>query len=149
MNSLLQTIYLYYYSFYKKRYLKATITFIISSLYILYIGVLLHQDQPDIVRIERQMEIAERKEEYKWLPVETKTPDFPGCINAVKHDDIPLNSQFSDPSTRSFNTGRVNAVMNLGLGYLMTLVENWDSFDDFKKMISSKNIFTDIMPSSR
>ncbi|KAK3734228.1 hypothetical protein QZH41_012948 [Actinostola sp. cb2023] len=101
-------------------------------------GLLPHQEQPEIVRIERQLQIQERKKEYKWAGGEDKVPHFPGYINAKEHDDIPKNSQFSDPSMKSFHTGRINAGINLGISYLMNLVENWDSFGDFKKLYTSK-----------
>jgi len=102
-------------------------------------GLLPHQEQPEIVRIERQLQIQERKKEYKWAGGEDKVPHFPGYINAKEHDDIPKNSQFSDPSTKSFHSGRINAGINLGISYLNTLLENWDSLDEFKHLYSSKS----------
>ncbi|KAK3703195.1 hypothetical protein QZH41_004962 [Actinostola sp. cb2023] len=100
-------------------------------------ALLPHQEQPEIVRIERQLQIQERKKEYKWAGGEDKVPHFPGYIDAKEHSDIPKNSQFSNPSQKSFHTGRINAGINLGLSYLMTLTENWTSFDDYKNLYTS------------
>ncbi|XP_031557674.1 allene oxide synthase-lipoxygenase protein-like [Actinia tenebrosa] len=96
-------------------------------------GLLPQQDQPEIVRITRELQTQQRQQEYHWMSRETFS-HFPGCINAAEHDEIPKDSQFSDPSIKSFNTGRIHAGINLGITYLMTLFENWDELDDFKDM---------------
>ena len=101
------------------------------------LGLLPHQEQADIVRVQRQFQLQERQKEYKWNDKKV-LPHFPGCINASKHSDIPINSQFSNPALKSFNTGRINAAVNLGITHLTTLLSNWSDFDEFKKMYTGK-----------
>jgi hypothetical protein len=103
----------------------------------IYKGSLPQQEQPEVVHIQRQFEVQERQKEYKWRNKDT-LPHFPGSIDAKEHDDIPKNSQFSYPSKKSFNTGRIHAGVNLGITHLMTLFQNWDELKDFKEMYTGK-----------
>lgn len=100
-------------------------------------GSLPQKEQPEIVRFYRHLQVQERKKKYRWNN-NAELLHFPGCVDAKTHNDIPIDSQFSNPAMKSFKTGQLNAVMNLGIAYLTTLMENWADFDDFKKMYTGK-----------
>ena len=89
-----------------------------------------------VVKNERVLEIQRRKQKYQWGRLPPNITDLPGFIDASKHADLSRDSQFSDEETRSFNTGRLCGVANLGLSYLYTLLDSWDNFDSFKKVFT-------------
>ena len=62
---------------------------------------------------------------------------MPGFIHAPKHADLPRDAQFSDEESRSFKRGSFRGLVNLGLSYLLTLFESWDSLDCFKNTFTS------------
>ena len=98
-------------------------------------GLLPQQEQPEILRNERHLEVVERQKQYKWGRLEG-FDGLPGYIHAAKHSDIPRDAQFSDETSRSFEQARLQAVKNLGLSHLCRLFEAWDDLDDFKKMFT-------------
>lgn len=90
------------------------------------------QNQPEVVRAQRVLEVQERKEKYLWKP--NSRLGLPGYIHATKHDDLPLDSQFSDATSHSFDQGQSKGM----LSYLYSYFESWDNFNGFKQIISSK-----------
>ncbi|CAB4019149.1 allene oxide synthase-lipoxygenase -like, partial [Paramuricea clavata] len=92
------------------------------------------QDQPEIVRGERILELQERKAKYLWGQLPTGVTDLPGFLHAATHDDIPRDSQFSEDATRAFNRGRVFGGINLALSCLYTLFDSWSNFESFTKI---------------
>ena len=94
------------------------------------------QDQPEAIRCQRVLEVQQRKEQYLWGQLPPGINDLSGFIHAPKHADLPRDAQFSDEESRSFKHGSIRGLVNLGLSYLLTLFESWDSLDCFK------NIFT-------
>nr|AHK60922.1 allene oxide synthase/8R-lipoxygenase fusion protein a [Capnella imbricata] len=83
---------------------------------------------PAIVSEQRQKELEQRKVTYQWDYV---SDDMPGNIKAKTHDDLPRDVQFTDEKTRSYQESRKAALVNLGIGKLFTLFEDWDSYDDY------------------
>ena len=102
-----------------------------------FVALLPFQDQPDVIRAQRVLEIQERKEIYHWGQLPPGVVDLPGFIHAPKHGDLPRDSQFSDEASRSFQENALKGKVNFGLAYLCTLFDSWENFDSFKK------IFTD------
>ncbi|CAB3985700.1 allene oxide synthase-lipoxygenase -like [Paramuricea clavata] len=92
------------------------------------------QDQPEIVRGERILELQERKAKYLWGQLPNGVTDLPGFLHAATHDDIPRDSQFSEDATRAFNRGRVFGGINLALSCLYTLFDSWSNFESFTKI---------------
>ncbi|XP_028395809.1 allene oxide synthase-lipoxygenase protein [Dendronephthya gigantea] len=84
---------------------------------------------PAIVSEQRQKELEQRKVTYQWDYV---SDDMPGNIKAKTHDDLPRDVQFTDEKTRSYHESRKSALVNLGIGKLFTLFEDWDSYDDYR-----------------
>lgn len=94
------------------------------------------QEQPEAIRAQRVLELQQRKEQYLWGHLPPGVVDLPGFIHAPKHGDLPRDSQFSDEASRSFHRGRLKGAVNLGLAYLYTLFDSWESFDCFKKIFT-------------
>lgn len=65
--------------------------------------------------------------------------ELPGYLQAATHADIPRDSQFSDEARSTIKEDIKKAILKLGLGYLMTLFDSWDNFDDFEKILQSLN----------
>ena len=100
------------------------------------LALLPFQDQPEAIRGQRVLEVQQRKEQYLWGKLPPGITDLPGFIHAPKHGHLPRDSQFSDECSRSFHQGRLLGVANLGLSYLLTLFDSWDSLDSFKKIFT-------------
>ncbi|KAM7441207.1 arachidonate 5-lipoxygenase [Porites harrisoni] len=97
-------------------------------------AILPFQDQPEVVKTQRKLELQQRQESYKWGTF-PGFEDLPGHLQAAKHSDIPRDSQFSHEAKNSIADDKKKAVKNLGLSNLATLFEAWDNFDDFQKIL--------------
>ena len=98
------------------------------------LAILPFQDQPEVVKTQRKLELQQRQESYKWGTF-PGFEDLPGHLQAAKHSDIPRDSQFSHEAKNSIADDKKKAVKNLGLSNLATLFEAWDNFDDFQKIL--------------
>lgn len=78
--------------------------------------------------------MKQRQESYKWGDQEV-FKHLPGYLQAVKHSDIPRDSQFSNEAKKTLKEEKHTAAVDIGLGYLATLFDSWDNFDDFQKML--------------
>ena len=107
-------------------------------LYVLFrfVALLPFQDQPDVIRAQRVLEVQERKEKYRWRQLPPGVVDLPGFVHAPEHGDLPRDSQFSDEGSRSFHMNALKAKANFGLSYLCTLFDRWENFDSFKKIFT-------------
>ncbi|XP_068704039.1 allene oxide synthase-lipoxygenase protein-like [Montipora foliosa] len=95
------------------------------------------ESQPEVIRVQRVLELQERQEKYLWGQLPAGIVNLPGFIKAPKHGDLPRNSQFSDEASGSFREGAQKGLFNLGLAYLCTLFNSWESLDSFKKLFTS------------
>ena len=104
------------------------------SLNSIFAAFLPFQDQPEAVKNQRILELKQRQERYKWGNQEV-FKHLPGYLQAVKHSDIPRDSQFSNEARRTIEEDKHKASVDIGLAYLATLFESWDDFDDFQKIL--------------
>lgn len=102
---------------------------------ILLAAILPFQDQPDLVKNQRILELQQHQESYKWEKSEG-FQDIPGHLQAATHGDMPRDSQFSDNATDSIEEQKKKAAKTLGLAHLATRFESWDNFDDFEKILN-------------
>lgn len=102
----------------------------------MYIAVLPFQDQPEVIKNQRILEIQDRKEQYLWGHLPPGVNDLPGFIHAPKHGDLPRDAQFSDEESRSFRDGRLHGVINLGISYLRSIFSSWDGFESFQRVFT-------------
>ncbi|XP_022800953.1 allene oxide synthase-lipoxygenase protein-like [Stylophora pistillata] len=96
------------------------------------------QELPDVVKHQRIFELKNRQEHYKWGNEEVYH-GLPGYLHAATHADIPRDSQFSDEARSTIKEDIKKAILKLGLGHLMTLLDSWDNFDDFEKILQNLN----------
>ncbi|XP_020618720.1 allene oxide synthase-lipoxygenase protein-like isoform X2 [Orbicella faveolata] len=98
-------------------------------------AILPFQDQPEAVKNQRILELKQRQESYKWGDQEV-FKHLPGYLQAVKHSDIPRDSQFSKEAKSTIKEDKHKATVDIGLAYLSTLFDSWDDFDDFQKILN-------------
>ena len=87
----------------------------------IFLRTKLDQDQPEVVKNQRKLELQQRQESYKW-------GTFAGWeglsrhLEAAQHSDIPRDSQFSQEARNSIDEDRKKAVIDLGLAHLSTVL---------------------------
>ncbi|KAM7441211.1 Arachidonate 5-lipoxygenase [Porites harrisoni] len=97
-------------------------------------AILPFQDQPEVVKNQRKLELQQRQESYKWGTF-AGWEGLPRHLEVAQHSDIPRDSQFSQEARNSIDEDRKKAVIDLGLAHLSTIFESWDNFDDFQKIV--------------
>ena len=98
------------------------------------LAILPFQDQPEVVKNQRKLELQQRQESYKWGTF-AGWEGLPRHLEAAQHSDIPRDSQFSQEARNSIDDDKKKAVIDLGLAHLSTVFESWDNFDDFQKIV--------------
>ena len=101
----------------------------------IFAAILPFQDQPEAVKNQRILELKQRQESYKWWDQEV-FKHLPGYLKAVEHSDIPRDSQFFNEAKSTIKEDKQKATVNIGLAYLTTIFDNWDDFDDFRKILT-------------
>lgn len=99
------------------------------------LAILPFEDQQECLKTQRNIELQQRQESYKWGTF-PGFEDLPGHLQATKHSDISRDSQFSHEAKTSIADDKKKAVIDFGLSNLATLLETWDNFDDFQKILS-------------
>ena len=94
------------------------------------------QDQLDVVKNQRSLELEQRQENYKWGSSQEVFQHLPGYLEAKTHADIPRDSQFSNEAKNTIKEDKQKAILDVGLAYLSTLFDSWDNFDDFQKILN-------------
>ena len=116
----------------QKRKLTTKIHFSCNSI---FAAILPFQDQPEAVKNQRILELKQRQESYKWGDQEV-FKHLPGYLQAVKHSDIPRDSQFSEEARSTISEQKHKATVDAGLSYLSTIFDSWNDFDDFRKILT-------------
>lgn len=98
------------------------------------LAILPFQDQPEVVKNQRKLELQQRQESYKWGTF-AGWEGLPRHLEAAQHSDIPRDSQFSQEARNSIDEDRKKAVIDLGLAHLSTVFESWDNFDDCRLVL--------------
>ena len=100
------------------------------------VALLPFEDQSEIIRVERVLEIEDRQVNYPWGELPTGVVDLPGFLRASRHNKVPRDSQLSNTAFGEFNRGRMIGGLNLGLSYFHTFFDRWRNFDSFKKLFT-------------
>ena len=99
-------------------------------------AILPGNQQNEALKQQREKEVKDNQELYKWGSDPSYSQDLPGFIEADTPSSLPKDVQFTDEASYSlFSTGK-KGLVNLGLGDFFNLFEAWDSFDDFRKCIT-------------
>ncbi|XP_078369935.1 allene oxide synthase-lipoxygenase protein-like [Oculina patagonica] len=98
-------------------------------------AILPFQDQPDVVKNQRSLELQQRQEGYKWGSQEI-FQYLPGYLQASTPDDIPRDSQFSDKAKNVIKEEEHTMNKVVRLANKSTLFDSWNSFDDFQKILN-------------
>ena len=95
-------------------YRKVLITYGFQNSIFFFAGVLPFEDQHEITRNERKMEVQINQQAFIWGN-EEKYIDLPGYTKAQVHEDLPRRVQFTDVAQKTFKAGRKAGLLNLGL----------------------------------
>ncbi|XP_068692122.1 allene oxide synthase-lipoxygenase protein-like isoform X2 [Montipora foliosa] len=97
---------------------------------------LITDEQPEAVRKQRQLEIQNRQQIYKW----GDDPNFiglPGFIKAENAKNLPKDVRFTEEAIDDLYSAKHKALVNLGLVKLLNLFESWEDFQDYRKAFVS------------
>ncbi|XP_068721239.1 allene oxide synthase-lipoxygenase protein-like [Montipora capricornis] len=94
-------------------------------------ALLVTNEQHEAVRNQRQIELQQRQELFRWGddPIFTH---LPGYLKA-ETKTLPKDVQFTQEGLDDLHKARRKALGNLGLVMLLDIFDSWDSFDDYRK----------------
>ncbi|XP_028409345.1 allene oxide synthase-lipoxygenase protein-like [Dendronephthya gigantea] len=85
---------------------------------------------------QREKEVSENRELYKWGSDPRYTKDLPGFVEAKDPWSLPEDVQFTDEATASLFEVGLADFANLGLSSFYDLWESWNTLDDFRTLIT-------------
>ena len=91
-------------------------------------------EQHPEVRSRREAELKERRTLYEWGRDDAYS-DMPGYIKASGVADLPKDVQFTKEAFFDLLLNAKDTLINLGLAHLLKLFEQWDDFDDYRKVL--------------
>ena len=97
---------------------------------------LITDDQHEVVRKQRVLEIQSRHEIYKW----GDDPNFAGLPGFIKSENVrtlPKDVRFTEEAIDDLYHAKRKALLNLGLVKLLNMFESWEDFHDYKKVNKS------------
>ena len=71
---------------------------------------------------------------YQWGHDDAYS-DLPGYVKASAVKDLPKDVQFTEEAAYDLHHARRQALVNLGLVHLLNLFDQWDDFDDYRKVL--------------
>ena len=95
-------------------------------------ALLVTNEQHEAVRNQRQIELQQRQELFKWGDDPFFT-HLPGYLKA-ETKTLPKDVQFTQEGLDDLHKARRKALGNLGLVMLLDIFDSWDSFDDYRKV---------------
>ena len=84
------------------------------KLFTLFLAVLPFEDQHEILRHERKMEVQINQQVFLWGSDEAYI-GLPGYTKAKVHADLPRRVEFTDVANKTLKAGRKSGLINLGL----------------------------------
>ena len=88
------------------------------------------------MKARREEELKHRRSLYEWGRDEAYS-DLPGFVKAANVKDLPKDVQFTEEAAYDLHRARRKALMNLGLVSLLNIFNQWDDFDDYRKVFDS------------
>lgn len=85
------------------------------------------------MKSQREEELEQRRSLYEWGDDQTYS-DLPGFVKASDVKALPRDVQFTEEAQYDLHRARKRALMNLGLVHLLNLFDEWDDFDDYRKV---------------
>ena len=86
------------------------------------------------MKSQREEELKQRRSIYEWGDDDTYL-DLPGYVKAADVKTLPKDVQFTEEAMYDLHKARRAALINLGLVKLLNLFDNWDDFDDYRKVL--------------
>ena len=91
-----------------------------------------HEQHAD-TKIQRETQLQQRRSLYEWGDDKTYS-DLPGFVKAADVKALPKDHQFTEEAQYDLLRAKTNGLVNLGLVYLSNLCDDWDDFDDYRKV---------------
>ena len=91
-------------------------------------------DQHATVKSQREGELKLRRSLYEW-GTDKAYSDLPGFVKAAEVNALPKDVQFTEEAQYDLHRARRKALLNLGLVHLLNLFDEWDDFDDYRKVL--------------
>lgn len=88
------------------------------------------------MKARREEELKHRRSLFEWGRDEAYS-DLPGFVKAASVKDLPKDVQFTEEAAYDLHRARRKALMNLGLVSLLNIFNQWDDFDDYRKVFDS------------
>ena len=96
-------------------------------------ALLITDEQPEVVKKQRRLEIQNRQEVYKWGD-DSRFIGLPGFIKAESAKKLPKDVRFTEEAIDDLLTAKHKALVNLGLVKLLNMFEPWQDFQDYCKV---------------
>ena len=90
-------------------------------------------DQHDVVKSHRRLEIQQRQELYHWGD-DAKYSGLPGFIKAESSKRLPKDVQSTQEAADDQHEVRHKTLINLGLIKLLNIFDSWEDFEDYRKV---------------
>ena len=104
-------------------------------------ALLVTDEQHEAVRSQRQIEIQQRQELFKWGD-DPAYHGLPGYVKSEHWKMLPKDVQFTEEAADDLHTARNKALVNLGLIKLLNIFDSWEDFDDYRKVCIYNIILT-------
>ena len=91
-------------------------------------------EQHEYVKTQREEELKYRRSLYEWGRDDAYS-NLPGFVKASDVKDLPRDVQFTEEAAYDLHRARRKALINLGLVHLLNIFNQWDDFDDYRKVI--------------
>ena len=113
---------------------KSKLGIAIELIFVLSITAKLPTDEQHTdTKIQREEQLQQRRSIYEWGDDKAYS-DLPGFVKAADVESLPKDNQFTEEAQYDLHRARRKALFNLGLVHLLNLFDEWDDFDDYRKV---------------
>ena len=109
------------------------ITIIINSNLFILLAFTPFEDQSEVTRAQRILELQKSQDLYKWGSLQ-EDEDLPGLFDTSDTTNVPQDTKAIEDLKDQFAKIKMEAAEFVGLSSLLTSEENCCNFDDFKRI---------------
>ena len=103
--------------------------------FLLFVAFTSSEDQPEIIRSQRILELQQSQDVYKWETQQELNEDLPGCLAISLLDKVPQQRKVFEELKDRFNQRKNQATKICRLSSLLNANVSWNSFDDLKEIL--------------
>lgn len=101
----------------------------------LFVAFTSSEDQPEIIRSQRILELQQSQDVYKWETEKELYKNLPGCLAVSLLDKVPQQRKAFEEVKDRFNQRKNQATKICRLSSLLNVKDSWYSFDDLKEIL--------------